>query len=132
MVFKICKERWQSDTIRIMTFNDDSKSPTNDNNLTLVINSVDLDMVSDRINSTLDELAQLGAVDDVLLEAMFKSITQIAYHSDGKPTIDPSNDPVGRHALGRYNQLSRFAGELDCIKTILMQNWADEMSKPQA
>ena len=106
-------------------FSNDNTPPTHDH-LRLIRNDVGLDAISEKLEGVLAELSASGANDAALLEVLMKSVTGIALCS----TDDPGNDLLGRHALGRYNQLSRLSGELEGVKAILMRDWCDQQSKP--
>lgn len=108
-------------------FSNDNTPPTSDH-LRLIRNDVGIDAISEKLESVLAELSESGANDAALLEVLMKSVTGIALCS----TDDPGVDVLGRHAMGRYNQLSRLSGELEGVKAILMRDWCDRQSEPQA
>jgi len=108
-----------------MTTSNGDQPPINDNIFRVVCDDVNREVISTRLEATLDELAALGAADAAIIEALFKSMTEIVYRS----SMESEDNPRALHAMGRYNQLSRISGELEGIKAVLMKEWTDELIK---
>lgn len=101
-----------------------TQSPANDNrHLRPIADPFDREIIATRLDGVLNDLACEGASDTVLIEVLFKSMTELAY----RPHPGQLDHPTSPGASERHNQLSRISGELEALKAVLMQDWLDRL-----